>query len=64
MRVVRIILIVGIVPLLAFLTAWGTLALWYRLPLDGAARIANAVRAVSHVPRRRCDGHAAARPTA
>jgi hypothetical protein len=40
MRVVRIILIVGIVPLLAFLTAWGTLALWYRLPPDGAARIA------------------------
>ena len=40
MRVVRIILIVGIVPLLAFLTAWGTLALWYRLPPDGLARIA------------------------
>ena len=40
MRVVRIILIVGIVALLALLTVWGTLALWYRLPLDGAARIA------------------------
>jgi hypothetical protein len=40
MRIVRIIFIACIVPLLAFLTVWGAMALWYRLPLDGAARVA------------------------